>query len=120
QTCALPILVSIPRDISRFQKSRPPRRKGLISRQNVKGRGSGGRPKGRPPFTVREGTSFFDPLRLLFRVSTNSTGPSTRSKIATSAGAPTLRVPRPGTPPLIFARPPPSFAPPSPRGIPRV
>src|SRR5262249_34034812 len=46
-------IVSIPRDISRFRQSRPPPRKGPISRQNVKGRGSGGRPKGRPPVRGR-------------------------------------------------------------------
>jgi hypothetical protein len=37
-----------------------------------------GRPNGRPPLTVSTGTSFFVPVRLLLRVSTNSTlGPST-------------------------------------------
>jgi hypothetical protein len=65
--------------------------------------GSGGLPHGRPPFTVSHGTSFLVPVRLLFRVSTNSTGPSTRSKIEMSAGAPTCRVPSPGTRLMIFA-----------------
>src|SRR5438034_2629376 len=53
----------------------------------MNGVGNGGRPNGRPARIVNTGTSFLVPLRLLLRVSTNSTGPSISSMIATSAGA---------------------------------
>src|SRR4030095_17101596 len=61
------------------------------------GTGSGGRPHGLPPLTVSHGTSFLVPVRLLLRVSTNSTGPSKSSKIEMSAGASTCCFPQPGT-----------------------
>src|ERR1700716_1338100 len=44
--------------------------------------------------TVCTGLSWSLPSRLLLRVSTNDTGPSTSSMIATSPGAPTRNVPR--------------------------
>src|SRR5215813_8707802 len=75
----------------------------LASDQYVNGTGNGGRPQGRPPLTVSHGTSLFVAGRLLPRVSTNSTGPSTMSKIEMSAGAPTWSVPSPGTRPTILA-----------------
>src|SRR5207247_5082784 len=67
------------------------------------GIGSGGRPHGLPPLTVSHGTRFLVPVRRLLRVSTNSTGPSTRSKIEMSAGGPAWSVPRPGTRLMILA-----------------
>src|SRR5215467_13705452 len=86
-----------------YPKERRLTSRSAASDQYVNGTGIGGRPHGRPPLTVSHGTSFFVPARLLLRVSTKSTGPSTRSKIEMSAGAPIWRVPRPGTRPTILA-----------------
>src|SRR5258708_2469469 len=52
-----------------------------------------GRPKGTPAATVCTGLRWTLPSRLLLRVSTNDTGPSTTSMMATSPGAPTCRLP---------------------------
>src|SRR5262249_56565525 len=52
-----------------------------------------GRPNGTPPVTVCTGFRYTLPSRLLLRVSTNDTGPSTSSITATSPGAPTCSVP---------------------------
>ena len=56
-----------------------------------------GRPNGTPAVTVCTGLRCALPSRLLLRVSTNDTGPSTNSMIATSPGAPTCSVPSFGT-----------------------
>src|SRR5262249_37735449 len=48
-----------------------------------------GRPNGTPAATVCTGLRWTLPSRLLLRVSTNDTGPSTTSMMATSPGAPT-------------------------------
>src|SRR5215207_11486258 len=56
-----------------------------------------GRPNGTPLLTVCTGRMKALPSRLLFRVSTNETGPSTDSRIVTSTGAPTCNVPSFGT-----------------------
>src|SRR5262249_12355355 len=52
-----------------------------------------GRPNGTPAATVCTGLRWTLPSRLLLRVSTNDTGPSTTSMMATSPGAPTCRLP---------------------------
>src|SRR5262245_20167403 len=56
-----------------------------------------GRPNGTPAATVCIGLRWTLPSRLLLRVSTNDTGPSTTSMMATSPGAPTCRLPSLGT-----------------------
>ena len=52
-----------------------------------------GRPNGTPAATVCTGLKWTFPSRLLLRVSTNDTGPSTSSMMATSPGAPICSVP---------------------------
>ena len=52
-----------------------------------------GRPKGTPAVTVCTGLRRARPVRVLLRVSTKDTSPSTNSIIATSPGAPTWSVP---------------------------
>src|SRR5205085_11750358 len=52
-----------------------------------------GRPNGTPAVTVCTGFRYALPSRRLLRVSTNDTGPSINSMIATSPGAPTCSVP---------------------------
>jgi Putative restriction endonuclease len=94
-TLAVEILSPSTRTIDRVAKlqlyapSFPSRSGRERASQYTKGVGSGGRPNGRPPRIVRYGTSLRWPVRVFLRVSTNSTGPSTTSMIARSAGAPT-------------------------------
>src|SRR5262245_56408203 len=52
-----------------------------------------GRPKATPATIVCAGLRCTAPVRLLFRVSTNSIGPLTTSSTLTSAGAPACSVP---------------------------
>src|SRR5262249_36275461 len=52
-----------------------------------------GRPNGTPAATVCTGLRYAFPSRLLLRVSTNDTGPSTSSIMEISPGAPTCSVP---------------------------
>src|SRR5262249_43460481 len=62
-----------------------------------------GRPYAIPAVTVCTGLSHALPLRVLLRVSTNDTGASTSSMMATSPGAPTWSVPSFGARLMSFA-----------------